>query len=165
MQAGAPSRAKPILAGLRPVIDSNSSPSKRLVQDEREENAGLAQSAGQHRPWRLSRSIPTCCATAAATSLPNRGHDTRALQAWLGHRNIQHAVRYTELAPDRFRDFWRGERHLLEGTSFMRLNELKRTFSGIVGCATVIALVLAGGAAAFLFLYPLAKYSYHYWLG
>jgi len=25
--------------------------------------------------------------------------------------------------------------------------------------------VLAGAAAAFLFLYPLAKYSYHFWLG
>ena len=31
----------------------------------------------------------------------------RALQAWLGHRNIQHTVRYTELAPDRFKNFWR----------------------------------------------------------
>jgi site-specific recombinase XerD len=30
-----------------------------------------------------------------------------ALQAWLGHKNIQHTVRYTELAPDRFKDFWR----------------------------------------------------------
>jgi integrase len=40
--------------------------------------------------------------------LANKGHDTRALQAWLGHRNIQHTVRYTELAPDRFKDFWRG---------------------------------------------------------
>jgi len=40
--------------------------------------------------------------------LANKGHDTRALQAWLGHRNIQHTVRYTELAPNRFRDFWRG---------------------------------------------------------
>jgi hypothetical protein len=29
------------------------------------------------------------------------------LQAWLGHRNIQHTVRYTELAPDRFKNFWR----------------------------------------------------------
>jgi site-specific recombinase XerD len=37
----------------------------------------------------------------------NAGHDTRALQAWLGHGNIQHTVRYTELAPDRFKDFWR----------------------------------------------------------
>src|SRR5262245_59998172 len=40
-------------------------------------------------------------------ALANAGHDTRALQAWLGHKNMQHTVRYTELAPDRFRDFWR----------------------------------------------------------
>jgi type 1 fimbriae regulatory protein FimB/type 1 fimbriae regulatory protein FimE len=39
--------------------------------------------------------------------LANKGHDTRALQAYLGHRNIQHTVRYTELAPDRFKAFWR----------------------------------------------------------
>ena len=30
-----------------------------------------------------------------------------ALQAYLGHKNIQHTVRYTELAPDQFKDFWR----------------------------------------------------------
>jgi type 1 fimbriae regulatory protein FimB/type 1 fimbriae regulatory protein FimE len=29
------------------------------------------------------------------------------IQAWMGHKNIQHTVRYTELAPDRFKDFWR----------------------------------------------------------
>jgi integrase len=40
-------------------------------------------------------------------ALANAGHDTRALQAYLGHRNIQHTVRYTELAPDRFKEFWR----------------------------------------------------------
>ena len=40
-------------------------------------------------------------------ALANAGHDTRSLQAWLGHRNIQHTVRYTELAPDRFKNFWR----------------------------------------------------------
>jgi site-specific recombinase XerD len=40
-------------------------------------------------------------------ALANAGHDTRALQAWLGHKNIQHTVRYSELAPDRFKDFWR----------------------------------------------------------
>jgi type 1 fimbriae regulatory protein FimE len=39
--------------------------------------------------------------------LANDGHDTRALQHYLGHKNIQHTVRYTELSPDRFRDFWR----------------------------------------------------------
>ena len=36
---------------------------------------------------------------ARGFALANKGHDTRALQAYLGHRNIQHAVRYTELAP------------------------------------------------------------------
>jgi site-specific recombinase XerD len=36
-------------------------------------------------------------------ALANAGHDTRALQAWLGHKNTQHTVRYTELAPDRFK--------------------------------------------------------------
>jgi len=40
-------------------------------------------------------------------ALANRGHDTRALQAYLGHKNIQHTVRYTELSPTRFKDFWR----------------------------------------------------------
>jgi integrase len=33
-------------------------------------------------------------------ALANAGHDTRSLQAYLGHKNIQHTVRYTELAPD-----------------------------------------------------------------
>jgi integrase len=40
-------------------------------------------------------------------ALANRGHDTRALQAYLGHKNIQHTVRYTELSPTRFKNFWR----------------------------------------------------------
>jgi type 1 fimbriae regulatory protein FimB/type 1 fimbriae regulatory protein FimE len=40
-------------------------------------------------------------------ALANAGHDTRAIQAWMGHKNIQHTVRYTELAPDRFKNFWR----------------------------------------------------------
>ena len=44
---------------------------------------------------------------ACGFALANKGHDTRALQAYLGHRNIQHTVRYTELSPARFRDFWR----------------------------------------------------------
>jgi integrase len=39
--------------------------------------------------------------------LANDGVDTRALQAYLGHRSIQHTVRYTELTPDRFKAFWR----------------------------------------------------------
>ena len=45
---------------------------------------------------------------ACGFKLANDGVDTRALQAYLGHRNIQHTVRYSELAPDRFRGFFRG---------------------------------------------------------
>jgi type 1 fimbriae regulatory protein FimE len=39
--------------------------------------------------------------------LANDGHDTRSLQHYLGHKNITHTVRYTELAPDRFKGFWK----------------------------------------------------------
>jgi site-specific recombinase XerD len=44
---------------------------------------------------------------ACSFKLANDGVDTRALQAYLGHRNIQHTVRYTELAPTRFKGFWK----------------------------------------------------------
>jgi hypothetical protein len=49
----------------------------------------------------------------SAKSLNSNGRDAYTsaaivvAEAWLGHKNIQHTVRYTELAPDRFRDFWR----------------------------------------------------------
>jgi type 1 fimbriae regulatory protein FimE len=43
---------------------------------------------------------------ATGYKLANDGQDTRAIQLYLGHRNIQHTTRYTELAPDRFKDFW-----------------------------------------------------------
>jgi hypothetical protein len=33
--------------------------------------------------------------------------DTRAIQQYMGHRNIRHTVRYTELAPERFKGFVR----------------------------------------------------------
>jgi integrase len=44
---------------------------------------------------------------ACGYALANAGQDTRALQAYLGHRCIQHTVRYTELSPERFKRFWR----------------------------------------------------------
>jgi len=44
---------------------------------------------------------------AAGYKLAGDGHDTRSIQDYLGHRNIQHTVRYTELSPTRFKDFWR----------------------------------------------------------
>lgn len=44
---------------------------------------------------------------ACGFKLANDGHDMRALQHYLGHKNIQHTVRYREMARDRFKNFWR----------------------------------------------------------
>jgi site-specific recombinase XerD len=44
---------------------------------------------------------------ACGYKLANEGKDTRSLQAYMGHANIQHTTRYTELAADRFRGWWR----------------------------------------------------------
>ena len=43
---------------------------------------------------------------ACGYKLANDGQDTRAIQHYLGHKNIQHTVRYTELSANRFKDFW-----------------------------------------------------------
>ena len=44
---------------------------------------------------------------AAGFKLANDGHDTRAIQLYLGHRQIQHTVRYTQLSSGRFDGFWK----------------------------------------------------------
>jgi type 1 fimbriae regulatory protein FimB/type 1 fimbriae regulatory protein FimE len=44
---------------------------------------------------------------ATGYALANKGTDTRTLQAYLGHRSIQSTVRYTDLAPGRFKNLWR----------------------------------------------------------
>ncbi|MDP2804985.1 MAG: tyrosine-type recombinase/integrase [Gallionellaceae bacterium] len=44
---------------------------------------------------------------ACGYKLAQAGQDTRAIQHYLGHKNIQHTVRYTQLSPERFKDFWR----------------------------------------------------------
>ncbi len=44
---------------------------------------------------------------ACGYKLAQAGQDTRAIQHYLGHKNIQHTVRYTQLSPDRFKEFWR----------------------------------------------------------
>ena len=48
----------------------------------------------------------TKMAQCGAAKLAGDGHDTRSIQDYLGHTNIQHTVRYTELSPTRFKDFW-----------------------------------------------------------
>jgi type 1 fimbriae regulatory protein FimB/type 1 fimbriae regulatory protein FimE len=47
------------------------------------------------------------CRHFCGYALAAKGHDTRAIQDWLGHKSIQHTVRYTELSPTRFKGFWR----------------------------------------------------------
>ena len=44
---------------------------------------------------------------ACGFKLANDGQDTRAVQHYLGHKNIQHTVRYTELSSERFNTFWK----------------------------------------------------------
>ena len=44
---------------------------------------------------------------AAGFKLAADGVDTRSIQAYLGHRNIANTVKYTALAPDRFKGFFR----------------------------------------------------------
>ena len=44
---------------------------------------------------------------ACGYKLANDGHDARAIQHYLGHKNIQHTVKYTELSADRLTSFWR----------------------------------------------------------
>lgn len=63
------------------------------------ERAGIAAELGY-------KAHPHMLRHATGYALANAGHDTRALQGYLGHRNIQHTVRYTELSPSRFREFF-----------------------------------------------------------
>jgi type 1 fimbriae regulatory protein FimB/type 1 fimbriae regulatory protein FimE len=67
--------------------------------------ARLLERAGEAAGFKF-KAHPHMLRHACGFALANKGHDTRALQAYLGHKNIQHTVRYTELAPDRFKDFW-----------------------------------------------------------
>ena len=68
---------------------------------------GSVYRRGRSPVWLKVKVHPHMLRHACGYALANRGHDTRALQAYLGHKNIQHTVRYTELSPLRFKDFWR----------------------------------------------------------
>jgi integrase len=54
-------------------------------------------------PWRVH---PHQLRHATGYRLANDGTDTRTIQGYLGHANITHTVRYTELAADRFAGLW-----------------------------------------------------------
>ena len=66
---------------------------------------GIIERAGKMAELSLSVH-PHMLRHACGFYLASKGHDTRAIQAYLGHRNIQHTVRYTELSPKRFQEFW-----------------------------------------------------------
>ena len=48
------------------------------------------------------RATPHMLRHACGYALANQGTDTRTIQGYLGHKNIQHTVRYTELSVTRF---------------------------------------------------------------
>ena len=63
----------------------------------------------QGRPQSLSifKVHPHMLRHSCGYKLANDGVDTRTIQSFLGHVSIQHTVRYTELAPNRFKHLWR----------------------------------------------------------
>jgi integrase len=59
--------------------------------------------ARANMPWPLN---PHMLRHACGYALANSGKDTRSLQGYLGHASITHTVRYTEMSPTRFKNFW-----------------------------------------------------------
>ncbi|MGJ0493003.1 tyrosine-type recombinase/integrase [Methylobacter sp.] len=57
-------------------------------------------------PRPISPIHPHMLRHATGYKLANNEQDTRAIQHYLGHRNIQHTTPYTELASERFMNFW-----------------------------------------------------------
>jgi hypothetical protein len=76
------------------------------LRPEMEGFARLLQRAGKAAGLTI-RVHPHMLRHACGYKLANDGVDTRALQSYLGHKNIQHTVRYTEMAPGRFKGFWK----------------------------------------------------------
>jgi len=72
--------------------------STRLVRHIVARAGRLAGIEGRVHPHQLRH--------ACGYYLATNGQDTRAIQDYLGHRNIQHTVRYTQLNPSRFESFW-----------------------------------------------------------
>lgn len=61
---------------------------------------------GEHSniPFRIH---PHMFRHACGFYLANKGVDTRAIQEYLGHRDISNTVVYTDTAPNRFNNFWK----------------------------------------------------------
>ena len=102
LSAGAITRATPPSAGKRAIAvrvclgTRCAAIGARLLPHDR---AGSHRGRSGHQGHMLRH--------ACGYKLANDGHDTRAIQAYLGHRNIQNTTRYTALAPQRFKEFFR----------------------------------------------------------
>jgi Phage integrase family len=70
---------------------------------------------------------------AAGYKLAGDGHDTRSIQDYLGHKNIQHTVRYTELSPTRFQGFLARLRTCAESRMFEECGLLADQSGTLVG--------------------------------
>jgi integrase len=66
----------------------------------------MVERAGQAAGFNM-KIHPHMLRHACGYKLANDGVDTRTIQAYLGHKSIQHTVRYTELAPTRFKSLFR----------------------------------------------------------
>jgi site-specific recombinase XerC len=65
-----------------------------------------ARALAAFAPHLTPEQIAEALAAAKAIGDERARADTRAVQHYLGHKNIQHTVRYTELSPERFESFW-----------------------------------------------------------
>jgi type 1 fimbriae regulatory protein FimB/type 1 fimbriae regulatory protein FimE len=113
-------RVKRGTSSTHPILGDELRALRRLQREQEPKSPFVFTSErGRHSPplalpawWRVEGKLgfkahPQMLRHACGYALANKGHDTRALQAYLGHRNIQHTVRYTELTSTRFKDFWR----------------------------------------------------------
>ena len=116
------SRAKNGMASVHPLTGSELRALRRLQREQEpgryvfmsERGAPMSAVGFRRMIGRLGQAAkmpfpihPHMLRHATGFKLANQGVDTRSLQHYLGHKNIQHTVRYTELSPDRFRDFWK----------------------------------------------------------
>jgi hypothetical protein len=56
-------------------------------------------------PW--TAEVQPACFVVRDRSGQAIAYVSRALQHYMGHKNIMHTVRYNEMAPDRFKNFWK----------------------------------------------------------
>jgi len=108
-RAGCPNTVNGKVPSRRP---KNTDVRAREYLTEKEVNALIeaARRTGRHRHRDAGIRFPLhphMLRHACGFKLANEGHDTRAIQHYLGHRNIQHTVWCTELAADRCNSFWR----------------------------------------------------------